>query len=255
MKHTVKYLKSAAYLLALVSMVGFVGCNEKESIYHPYDEDYSGEYVFFGGNGSTAELLELDTNGSIRDVFSNQISYEMYTNTGDWRLEFDFSQCFNPNPTLSWIEAWPREGNGDGRFTLKFLANTDQGDTRYANVNVVSGDKVIKTIAIKQAGAASVRLNLAATFNSVINLAAEAAQKTLALNVNVFWDAYVEYDDEFGPDWLHLNEITNYQNLQFSADPNYTTETRMATIVIYQISDPNNTLTVTVNQRGLSDEE
>lgn len=241
-------------MLALVSMVGFVGCNDKEEVYHPYDEDYSGEYAFFGGNGSTAESLELDTNGMIGETFSNQITYELYTNVGDWKLEYDFSKCFNPTPIRSWIEAWPSEGNGDGRFTLKFLANTDQGDSKYANINIVSGGKIIKTIAVKQAGATSVRLNLAASFNSVLNLSPEAAEKTLALSVNVFWDAYVEYADEFGPDWLHLQEITNLQNLQFAVDPNYTTETRMATIVIYQISDPNNTLTITVNQRGVTEE-
>lgn len=253
MKHTVKYLKSAVCLLALVSTAGFVGCDDKESIYHPYDEVYDGDYAIFAGSNSTEESLEVSTSGMIGETFASSMTYDMYTNAGDWKIECDFSRCFDPNPEISWIEAWPNEGNGDGRFTIKFRANTDQGDTKYANINIVSKGKILKTIAVKQAGATSVRLNLAATFMSVLNLGPEATEKTVPLSVNVFWDAYVEYADEYSADWVHLKEITNLQNLQFSLDPNYTTETRTATIVIYQISDTNNTTTITINQKGVSE--
>ena len=57
---------------------------------------------------------------------------------------------------------------------------------------------------------------------------------------------------EYSADWVHLKEITNVQNLQFNIDQNYTTETRTATIVIYQITDPNNTTTITINQKRVS---
>lgn len=254
MKYTVKYLKSAAYLLAFASMICITGCKDDDDIYHPYDDVYSGDYAIFAGSNSTEESLEVDTNGMIGESFANSMTYDMYTNAGDWKIEYDFSRCFNPKPEISWIEAWPNEGNGDGRFTIKFYANTDQGDTRYANINIVSGGKIIKTIAVKQAGATSVRLGLAATFMSILNLEAnDTADKTVPLSVNVFWDAYVEYADEYSADWVHLKEITNVQNLQFNIDQNYTTETRTATIVIYQITDPNNTTTITINQKGVSE--
>lgn len=252
MKYTVKYLRSAAYLLVLASMISVTGCKEDEDIYHPYDDVYGGEYCIFAGTNSTEESLEVNTNGMIGETFANLVTYDMYTNAGDWKIEYDFSKCFNPNPKISWIEAWPNAGNGDGRFTIKFRANTDQGDTKYANINIVSDGKIIKTIAVKQGGATSVSLKLAATFMSILNLEAnDTADKTVPLSVNVFWDAYVTYADEYSADWLHLKEITsNSQSLQFNVDQNFLAETRTATIVIYQIADPNNTTTITVNQKG-----
>ena len=257
MKYTVKNLKFAACLLGLVSMACITGCHKDTSVsvYHPYDDTYEGEYVVFSSNNGTAEALEVDTNGMIGETFANSITYEMYTNVGDWEIKFDYSRCFNPNPYPEWIEAWPNRGSGDGRFTIKFRANTDQGDTKYANINIVSDGRIVKTISVKQDGATAVRLNLAASFMSVLSMAADdTADKIVPLSVNVFWDAYVEYDDASNEGWLHLKDITNLQALEFSLDRNNSTETRSATIVIYQITDTNNTLTILVNQRGVGDE-
>lgn len=258
MKYTVKYLKSAAYLLALASMISVTGCKDDDNIYHPYDDVYSGDYAIFAGSGSTAEELVLDTNGMISELYANSISYDMFTNAGDWYIDYDYSACFNFDPNDSskrWISAWPSEGNGDGRFTLKFSSNTLQGDTRHAKVNIISNGKILKTISVAQAGATTVRLNLVAAFMSVLTREYDYTEViSVPLDANVAWDAYVEYNDENDSNWIHLAEEQAPLNLRFNLDVNHSTSTRSATIVIYQISDSYNTVNITVNQHGIATE-
>ncbi len=251
-------MKSAAYLLALASMICITGCKDDDDIYHPYDDVYGGEYAIFAGSGSTAEELVLDTNGMISGIFSNLISYDMFTNAGDWYIDYDYSECFNFDPNDSskrWIYAWPNEGNGDGRFSLKFSTNTLQGDTRYAKVHVISNGKILKTISVAQAGATTVRLNLVAAFMAILNRECDDTEMiSVPLDANVAWDAYVEYDDDNNSNWVHLAEEQSPLNLRFNLDANHSMDTRSATIVIYQISDSYNTVTITVNQHGIATE-
>ncbi len=254
MKNTFRYLKSATVALSLVVLAGcFAGCNDDKENYSPYRDEIDGPYAIFKGT-NTSEMLEVDTKGMIGDTFANTMTYDFFTTYKDWVIKFDTSECFLPNE--EWIHSWPTEGSGDGRFTIRFDSNTVEGETRYANINIVTkkGNKVIKTIRVAQAGSTSVRLNLVASFQSILNMEAnDTAERTIAINANVFWDQMVEYADEYAEPWVHVVEGDNNPYiLRFHIDENFSTEARTATIVIYQRSNPDNTTTITINQKGVA---
>lgn len=240
---------------SLAAMAGcFTGCNDNDNHYSPFRDEIKGAYAIFAGSNNTSESLEVDTKGMIGETFTNTTTYDFFTTYNDWYIEFDTSTCFMP--TEEWIHAWPEEGSGDGRFTLRFDANTVEGDIRHADINIVTkkGHKIIKTIKVAQAGSTSVRLNLVASFQSILNMAADdTAERSIAINANVFWDKEVRYADEFTMPWVHIVEgDNNPYALRFNLDENFSNETRTATIVIYQVSNPDNTTTITINQRGVA---
>ena len=240
---------------SLAAVAGcFTGCNDNDNHYSPFRDEIKGAYAIFAGSNNTSESLEVDTKGMIGETFTNTTTYDFYTTYNDWYIEFDTSTCFMP--TEEWIHAWPEEGSGDGRFTLRFDANTVEGDIRHADINIVTkkGHKIIKTIKVAQAGSTSVRLNLVASFQSILNMAADdTAERSIAINANVFWDKEVRYADEFTMPWVHIVEgDNNPYALRFNLDENFSNETRTATIVIYQVSNPDNTTTITINQRGVA---
>lgn len=254
MKNKFRYLKSATMLLSLAVLAGcFTGCKDDEEHYTPFRDEIKGSYAIFKGT-NTSESLEVDTKGMIGDTFSNTMTYEFYTTYNDWYIQFDTSSCFLPSE--EWIHSWPGEGSGDGRFTISFDSNTVEGETRHANINIVTkkGHKIIKTIKVAQAGSTSVRLNLVASFQSILNMEAnDTAERTIAINANVFWDKEVQYADEYTLPWVHIVEgDNNPYALRFNIDENFSTEPRTATIVIYQVSNPDNTTTITINQKGVA---
>ena len=256
MKKTMKYLKSAMLFASLAVVAGCVtGCSDDKTYYSPFRDEIKGNYAIFRGT-NTSESLEVDTKGMIGESFTNTITYEFFTTYKDWYLQFDTSTCFMPNE--EWIHAWPGEGSGDGRFTLTFDSNTVEGDVRHADINIVTkkGHKIIKTIKVAQAGSTTVRLNLVASFQSILNMeASDTAERSIAINANVFWDKEVRYADEFTTPWVHVVEgDNNPYALRFNLDENFSTETRTATIVIYQVSNPDNTTTITINQKGVAED-
>lgn len=254
MKNTFRYLKAATMVLSLAVVAAcFTGCDDSDDLYSPYRDEIKGAYAIFKG-ANTSESLEVDTKGMIGETFANVITYDFFTTYKDWTIQFDTSSCFMPNE--EWIHSWPMEGCGDGRFTLRFDANTVEGETRHANVNIVTkkGKKIIKTIKVAQAGATSVRLSLVASFQSIINMEAnDTAERTIAINANVFWDQTVEYPDEYTLPWIHVLEGDNNPYiLRFNVDENFSTESRMATILVYQKSNIDNYFTITINQKGVA---
>lgn len=106
------------------------------------------KYVIFGNAGCTDELLLVDSHGYIGSYYSSCVTYEMYTNAESWKIVPDYSQCADPN--IDWINIWPSSGHGDGRFSITVSANVDQGDARSANINIISNDKILKTIRVEQ---------------------------------------------------------------------------------------------------------
>ena len=235
MKIILKYLKPATVLLAMSMAFGLASCDKDKN------EEY---YSYFAGKNSTLESLEVDNKGMIGDTFSRQMTYDFYTNAGEWVIEYDYSKCYFPNN--SWMDSWPKEGSGEGRFTITIDPNDKEGEPRSAKINIVTKTgKVLKTIDVVQAASTSVMLRLTATFQSVINMeATDTADRRVGILANVFWDAYVV--DE--PDWVHLSIDKDVrENFTFNLDEN-TGDARSATIVIYQISNDRNTTTVTINQ-------
>ena len=141
MKKSLKY-----FAILALSVIAFAACKEET----PYVcEGESGDiYVKFGGTGTTDTRLLVTTDGYIGETYAVSVTYDMYTNADEWQIVPDYSECYDPE--YEWITSWPSEGNYDGRFTLNFQANSRQGDTRFAKVNIVSHGQVIQTIDIEQ---------------------------------------------------------------------------------------------------------
>ena len=256
MKKTFKYLMALALCAAT-----FVGCKEET----PYVcEGAGGEiYAIFAGTHSTDTRLLVTTDGYIGESYAVSVTYDMYTNADEWQIVPDYSECYDPE--YKWISSWPSEGNYDGRFTLNFAANSRQGDTRYAKVNIVSHGKVIKTIEVEQDKAQNTQLYIqpflqvqSFSASGVYEDGASVGQKvvkTIPLDTNVAWSARID-DDEFGDpvEWIKITGVTK-SKFDISVEPNLTGEARQGTITVYQNSNGNNNIVVTVKQAAEVQEE
>lgn len=249
MKYTFKTLRNIFVAILPVAILSVAGCSKSaEKHYHPYDDEYAGEdYAFFGGAGSTEEMLFVNTLGYIGENFAPSITYEIFTNCEDWKLVPDYSLCFKPEK--SWVNMWPAEGKGDGRFKLSFDANVDQGDTRIVNINIVNGKgEVIKTIHVEQDQAQTTLLDVPA-FLTTLNFDAETEKiSSVPVNANVDWNA--EVVDAIENDWIEISGKTKAK-FEVSVKPNYSTEGRVGYITVYQVTNGNNSQTITIRQAGL----
>lgn len=249
MKKTFKYLMALALCAA-----AFVGCKEET----PYVcEGAGGEiYVKFGGTGTTTTRLLVTTDGYIGETYAVSVTYDMYTNADEWQIVPDYSECYDPE--YKWIESWPSEGNYDGRFTLNFYANSKQGDTRFAKVNVVSHGQIIQTIEVEQEKAPITQFYIQ-PFLQVQNFTASGVYeegdsagktvvKTIPLDSNVAWSARVDDDANGDPvDWIKVSGVTKAK-FDISVEPNTTGEERQGTITVYQNTNGNNNIVVSVRQ-------
>ena len=136
------------------------------------------------------------------------------------------------------------QGNYDGRFTLNFQANSRQGDTRLAKINIVSHGQVIQTIEVEQDKAPNTQFYIQ-PFLQVQSFTASGLYadgtnagkpviKTVPLDSNVAWSARIDDDANGDPD--------------ISVEPNTTGEERQGTITVYQNTNGNNNIVVTVKQ-------
>ena len=249
MKKTFKYLMALA-----LCAVAFASCEEQT----PYVCEGAGGdiYVKFGGKGTTDTRLLVTTDGYIGETYAVSITYDMYTNADEWQIVPDYSECYDSE--YEWIESWPSEGNYDGRFKLSFQANSKQGDTRYAKVNIVSHGQIIKTIEIEQDKAQNTQFYIQPflqlqnfTASGVYeegNNAGKTVVKTIPLDSNVAWSARVD-DDAYGDpvDWIKVSGVTKAK-FDISVEPNTTGEARQGTITVYQNTNGNNNIVVTVRQ-------
>ena len=249
MKKTFKYLMALA-----LCAVAFASCEEQT----PYVCEGAGGdiYVKFGGKGTTDTRLLVTTDGYIGETYAVSITYDMYTNADEWQIVPDYSECYDSE--YEWIESWPSEGNYDGRFTLSFQANSKQGDTRYAKVNIVSHGQIIQTIDIEQDKAQNTQFYIQPflqlqnfTASGVYedgNNAGKPVVKTVPLDSNVAWSARVD-DDAYGDpvDWIKVSGVTKAK-FDISVEPNTTGEERQGTITVYQNTNGNNNIVVTVRQ-------
>lgn len=249
MKKTFKYLMALA-----LCATAFVGCKEEA----PYVcEGLEGDiYVKFGGTGTTDTRLLVTTDGYIGETYAVSVTYDMYTNADEWQIVPDYSECYDPEH--KWIESWPSEGNYDGRFTLNFQANSKQGDTRFAKVNIVSHGQIIQTINIEQDKAPITQFYIqpflqkqtftaSGVYEDGVN-AGKAVVKTIPLDSNVAWSARVDDDANGDPvDWIVVSGVTKAK-FDISVAPNTTGAERKGTITVYQNTNGNNNIVVTVEQ-------
>ena len=253
MKKTFKYLMTLTLCVAAVVMSG---CKEEA----PYVCEGAGgdTYVKFGGTGTTDTRLLVTTDGYIGETYAVSVTYDMYTNADEWQIVPDYSECYDPE--YEWIESWPSHGNYDGRFTLNFQANSRQGDTRYAKVNIVSHGKIIQTIDIEQDKAPNTQFYIqpflqvqSFTKSGVYadgDNAGKTIVKTIPIDSNVAWSARIDDDKNGDPvEWIKVSGITKAK-FDISVEPNTGAEPRQGTITVYQNTNGNNNIVVTVKQAG-----
>ena len=252
MKKSLKY-----FAILALSVIAFASC-KKETPY--ICEGNSSEiYVKFGGTGTTDTRLLVTTDGYIGETYAVSVTYDMYTNADEWQIVPDYSECYDPE--YKWISSWPSEGNYDGRFTLNFQANSRQGDTRYAKVNIVSHGQVIQTIDIEQDKAPNTQFYIQ-PFLQVQSFTASGKYedgdnagkelvKTIPLDSNVAWSARIDDDANGDPvEWIKVSGVTKAK-FDISVEPNTTGEERQGTITVYQNTNGNNNIVVTVKQAAM----
>lgn len=233
-------------LVASAAVVLTTGCKEEQ----PYVANgIDGPiYCEFGGTGSTEERLIVSTQGYIGDNYAISVSYDMYTNAPDWEIVPDYSECYDSE--YDWVTASPTHGSHDGRFTLKFQANQRQGDTRCANVNIVSGGQIIKTIRVEQEKAQTTQLYIQPFLQTLNFKADDEVIKTIPLDANVAWSARVNDDENGDPvDWIVISGVTKGK-FDVSVLPNSGAD-REGSITVYQNTNGNNNIIVTIKQAGV----
>ncbi|MBQ2419304.1 MAG: BACON domain-containing protein [Alistipes sp.] len=252
MKKSLKY-----FAILALSVIAFAACKEET----PYIcEGESGDiYVKFGGTGTTDTRLLVTTDGYIGETYAVSVTYDMYTNADEWQIVPDYSECYDPE--YEWITSWPSEGNYDGRFTLNFQANSRQGDTRFAKVNIVSHGQVIQTIDIEQDKAPNTQFYIQ-PFLQVQSFTASGKYedgenagkelvKTIPLDSNVAWSARIDDDANGDPvEWIKVSNVTKAK-FDISVEANTTGEERQGTITVYQNTNGNNNIVVTVKQAAM----
>lgn len=246
MKRTFKYVKMLTVLVASAAVVLTTGCKEEQ----PYVANgIDGPiYCEFGGTGSTEERLIVSTQGYIGDNYAISVSYDMYTNAPDWEIVPDYSECYDSE--YDWVIASPSIGSHDGRFTLKFQVNQNQGDTRCANVNIVSGGQIIKTIRVEQEKAQNTQLYIQPFLQTLNFKADDEVFKTIPLDANVAWSARVNDDENGDPvDWIVISGFTKGK-FDVSVLPNSGAD-REGSITVYQNTNGNNNIIVTIKQAGV----
>jgi hypothetical protein len=252
MKKSLKY-----FAILALSVIAFASC-KKETPY--ICEGNSSEiYVKFGGTGTTDTRLLVTTDGYIGETYAVSVTYDMYTNADEWQIVPDYSECYDPE--YKWISSWPSEGNYDGRFTVNFQANSRQGDTRFAKINIVSHGQVIQTIEVEQDKAPNTQFYIQ-PFLQVQSFTASGKYedgdnagkelvKTIPLDSNVAWSARVDDDANGDPvEWIKVSGVTKAK-FDISVEPNTTGEERQGTITVYQNTNGNNNIVVTVKQAAM----
>ena len=252
MKKSLKY-----FAILALSVIAFASC--KEATPYICEGNNSEIYVKFGGTGTTDTRLLVTTDGYIGETYAVSVTYDMYTNADEWQIVPDYSECYDSE--YEWISSWPSEGNYDGRFTLNFQANSRQGDTRFAKVNVVSHGKVIQTIDIEQDKAPITQFYIqpflqVQSFTASGNYedgenAGKPLVKTVPLDSNVAWSARVDDDANGDPvEWIKVSGVTKAK-FDITVDPNTSVEERQGTITVYQNTNGNNNIVVTVKQAAM----
>lgn len=252
MKKSLKY-----FAILALSVIAFASC-KKETPY--ICEGNSSEiYVKFGGTGTTDTRLLVTTDGYIGETYAVSVTYDMYTNADEWQIVPDYSECYDPE--YKWISSWPSEGNYDGRFTVNFQANSRQGDTRFAKINIVSHGQVIQTIEVEQDKAPNTQFYIQ-PFLQVQSFTASGKYedgdnagkelvKTIPLDSNVAWSARVDDDANGDPvEWIKVSGVTKAK-FDISVEANTTGEERQGTITVYQNTNGNNNIVVTVKQAAM----
>jgi hypothetical protein len=252
MKKSLKY-----FVILALSVIAFASC-KKETPY--ICEGNSSEiYVKFGGTGTTDTRLLVTTDGYIGETYAVSVTYDMYTNADEWQIVPDYSECYDPE--YKWISSWPSEGNYDGRFTVNFQANSRQGDTRFAKINIVSHGQIIQTIEVEQDKAPNTQFYIQ-PFLQVQSFTASGKYedgdnagkelvKTIPLDSNVAWSARVDDDANGDPvEWIKVSGVTKAK-FDISVEPNTTGEERQGTITVYQNTNGNNNIVVTVKQAAM----
>lgn len=260
MKNTFKYVKVLTAVVASFAMLAMVGC---ESDSHYISPEYRGDgsiygddgelYAIFGESNMTETTLVITTDGYIGSSYAGKAIYDMYTNAPHWTLEADYSECHQPN--VQWIKFWPSFGHHDGRFEVTFMANSVQGDTRYANIYIKSGDTILRTIRVEQAQALITTLEIQPFLLTQQFKMEDSAVKTIPVTANVHWTARVDDDANGDPvDWVKISGLA-FAKFDISVLPNTTGVDRQATITVYQNTNGNKNMVVTVKQAGTPEQE
>ncbi len=232
-------------MVASIAVVGLVSCQKDYAENHHNYTNEKGSFLYFGENGTTDTELKVTTEGYIGANSATSATYEMYTDYDHWTIVPDYSQCFFPEK--EWIDIWPTEGRHDGRIRIQIQPNVDQGETRYAKINIISEGKIVQTIDVQQAQSQNVQLFIQSFLRNLTFAADDTTVRSVPLTANVFWDCSIPDD----VDWVNVSIKSNSQ-FEVSVEPNYGAA-RKATVTVYQVNNPNNTQMVIINQNGVDD--
>lgn len=185
-------------LLACIALVAGA-CNDDDTEQTPYLQIVDDLYeVNYDVNGGTQQFV-------------------MYSSYGRWSLVTTYAE------DEEWVTAWPSEGVGDARFSVKIAKNAGAG-ARQATLNVVVDGASVATIAFNQAGAEpTLEIGSAERTASV-----RGETFNLPVKANLPWVA--QLDDAEAASWVTLGEFADdFQS--FSVTANEGTSPRRAEVV------------------------
>lgn len=158
--------------------------------------------LLLGWSCSKSSSLDLDDivieiKGSQTEISYDYIggknTFEMYTNLPEWKLQPEYEEDWQ------WVQAFPKEGVGDARFSIKVFQN-ERANPRSCDMHIVSRGVKVATISLYQTGAEpSLQLKYSSPEKIVSSIASSFKIKVTA---NLDWDAVIPA----GVSWLSVKE-------------------------------------------------
>lgn len=171
-------------------------------------EELHGSFVDIN-DGET--VISFDSNGGTKD-------FVMYSDFGHWEIISTYSE------DDSWITVWPKEGDGDARFSVKLAKNT-MAASRTAVLNIVTAGTSVATLTFNQGGNDPV-LEISVN-ESGRSVSYKGEKFKVNVTSNIGWVAEIEQ----GGDWLSLGGFTSDSQI-FECSENATDSPRMAEVSI-----------------------
>lgn len=192
-------LKSIILFVAFVAatLIGSVSCEKSRT---------EGDSVVIAD-----DLYEIDytDKGGIQ-------AFVMYSDIGDWQLMPTYEEDWE------WIDAYPKSGTDDARFSVKVSEN-ESAYPRTCDLHIVAGGRVRATITFNQAGGAPEMKVLYSSDTKVVSSLGESFK--IKVKANIDWTATIPDDAP----WLTLAEHTDDYQI-FTAAPSDIQDEREASV-------------------------
>ena len=169
------------------------------------------------------------------NVSPNSVNFS--ENGGSQSVTITSNTDWTASKSVEWLHLSAESGNGNGTLTITADENSSH-DARNATIQLKYGTKTV-SLKVSQDGIPII-FNVS---NNTVEFTDQGGETTLAITSNTDWKASKEGT------WIKISAYSGSgnSNLTITADENFTTESRKATI---KFTYNSKTVTVNVNQAG-----